>query len=121
MTISRKELGRDGESVATYFLKEKGYVVLERNFAYRNGEIDIIAKFEETLHFVEVKTRKSLVYGTPAMTVTALKQRRIFKTAAYYLQKYGIVDAQCSFDVIELFKFPDGKFAINHIENAFEG
>lgn len=121
MTIAKKKLGRDGESVAASFLKEKGYIILERNFAYRRGEIDIIAKFEETLHFVEVKTRKSTLYGTPAMTVTALKQQKIFNTAAYYLQKKGILNSPCSFDVIEIFKFPDGKFAINHIENAFEG
>jgi len=121
MTIARKNLGRDGESVAASFLEKKGYVILKRNFAFKGGEIDIVAKFEDTVHFIEVKTRKSTDYGTPAMTVNFRKQEKIFKTAEYYLKQNDLIDPPCSFDVIELFKFQDGHYAINMIENAFEG
>lgn len=121
MNMISKRLGRDGESVAASFLEKNGYVVLERNFAFKNGEIDIIAKFEETFHFIEVKTRKSVMYGTPAMAVNYKKQKKIFNTATHYLKIKDITDAPCSFDVIELFKFEDGHYAINMIENAFEG
>lgn len=121
MTIAKKNLGRDGETVATSFLEKNGYTILKRNFAFKTGEIDIIAKFEETVHFVEVKTRKSKEYGTPAMAVNTKKQQKIFSTAEYFLQINELTDIPCSFDVIEIFKFQDGRYAVNMIENAFEG
>ena len=121
MSTEGKKLGRDGESVATSFLKKKGYVILERNFAFKNGEIDIIAKFGDTIHFIEVKTRKSAKYGTPAMAVDARKKKKIFDASSYFLKLNELTDIHCSFDVIEIFKFKDGHFALNMIENAFEG
>lgn len=121
MSIAGKKLGRDGESVATSFLEKNGYKISEKNFAFKNGEIDIIAESEGVIHFVEVKTRKSVEYGTPAMAVDNRKQAKIIKVAEHYLTMRNTYDAPCSFDVMEVFKFKDGHYAINHIENAFEG
>lgn len=57
------ELGRYGEDLATDYLKDQGYDVLERNIRYRFGEVDIIAKKENMLIVVEVKTRRTHTYG----------------------------------------------------------
>ncbi len=108
--------GKMGEDLVCNFLAEKGYNILERNFHSRWGEVDIIAEAEGVLAFVEVKTRKSIAYGTPAEYVTAAKMKKIIKTAFTYL---GERDAEIRFDVAEV--FCGGNLRINYIKNAFEG
>ena len=78
-------LGKKGEKIATNFLKKLGYKIIETNFSCRQGEIDIIAKDNSELVFVEVKTRKSLEYGSPADAVNTIKKIHIYKVAEYYL------------------------------------
>ena len=56
---AKQQLGKIGENLASEYLEKQGYLILERNFACRQGEIDIIAKDEKEFVFVEVKTRKS--------------------------------------------------------------
>ena len=56
------ELGKNGEEIATEFLRKKGYKILERNFEASQGEIDIIAKDDKELVFVEVKTRTDTAF-----------------------------------------------------------
>ena len=63
---AKQQLGKIGENLASEYLEKQGYLILERNFACRQGEIDIIAKDEKEFVFVEVKTRKSLKFGYPA-------------------------------------------------------
>lgn len=76
---------------------------MERNFRCRQGEIDIIAKEEETLLFVEVKYRSDTAYGYPSEAVTWKKQNKILYTANYYKYRYHIrEDVPCRFDVIEV-------------------
>ena len=120
MSLSRKLLGKEGEEAAANFLVDKGYILLERNFSFTGGEIDLIARLDDRIHFIEVKTRKTVSYGTPAMAVNSRKQEKIIKTAKYYLTSHKIYDAPCSFDVIEVFKFCDNRVAVRLIENAFE-
>ena len=71
----RAQLGRRGEEVAAAFLERQGYTILERNFRLRQGEIDLIAAKDETVAFVEVKTRRTLDYGLPSEAVTYTKQQ----------------------------------------------
>ena len=78
--------GKIGEDAVEKYLKNNGYEILERNFHSRWGEIDIIAKKEKCIVFVEVKTRKSVKYGTPAEFVTGTKIKKIIKTAVLYLE-----------------------------------
>ncbi|EKD86098.1 MAG: hypothetical protein ACD_37C00477G0001 [uncultured bacterium] len=73
-----------GEDIASKFLKEKGYKIIERNFRKGYGEIDIIAVKDKTLVFIEVKTRTSNLYGTPLEAITYFKLKTLVKTAEFY-------------------------------------
>ena len=95
------EIGRRYEAKAAEFLEKQGYFILERNFQCRQGEIDLIGKEGEYLCFIEVKYRGSSSYGTPLEAVTKAKQRKISRTALYYLMKEGYPeDTPCRFDVV---------------------
>lgn len=85
--VSGRETGRLGEEQAVRFLQKKGVRILERNFQDRNGEIDLIAEEDGVLLFIEVKYRRSSRYGEPEEAVTVEKQRKISRTALYYLHR----------------------------------
>lgn len=110
----KKLLGRVGETKSVKFLKKQGYKIIERNFKTRVGEIDIIARKNDELVFVEVKTRSSDCYGAPSEAVNRKKQEKYFKVAQEYILKKNMADCNCRFDVVEV---ENGQ--INHIENAF--
>lgn len=120
--MTGKEIGNFGEDKACEFLEKNGISVIKRNYHARVGEIDIIAKDGSTIIFAEVKTRSSKSYGTPGEFVNLSKQKKIIKTAIYYL---GCDDIDMRFDVIEVMYRMRGDAAevteINHIKNAFEG
>ena len=73
-----------GELIACRFLKKTGYIIIEKNYRSRYGEIDIIAKDCETLCFVEVKSRKNTHYASPEEYVDKKKQKRLLKTSMIY-------------------------------------
>lgn len=118
--MTTKQIGDFGENEACKYLERNGIKVLKRNYHERGGEIDIIAKDNETIVFAEVKTRISKEYGTPAEFVNYKKREKIIKTAVSYL---GTDDANMRFDVIEvMYKIKDGELfvtEINHIKDAF--
>lgn len=106
--------GTIGEIDAEKYLKDKGFVIVTTNYKNRMGEIDIIAKDENTLVFVEVKRRATLAFGRPCEAVDERKQHKIRKTAELYLVTTKNYYADVRFDVIEILGDE-----INHIENAF--
>jgi len=114
-----KTFGAFGESLAADWLTENGYRVLDRNFSCRAGEADIIAMQGDTVVFIEVKTRSSDRFGLPSEAVSAAKQRRLVKTALYYLQKNKLLDYMCRFDVMEIIADEENNNRINLIEDAF--
>jgi putative endonuclease len=79
------KIGEDGENLAAEFLKEKGYEIVARNYRYKHAEIDIIAKRDKWLLFVEVKTRTSVKYGHPEEFIGMLKGRKMFEAAEAYI------------------------------------
>ena len=99
----RHEIGKIGEDVATRYLLQKNYEIIERNFKCKQGEIDIIAKENNYLVFVEVKTRSNLLYGTPAESVNYLKRQHILKSAKVYLKLNNMNENLVRFDVIEVY------------------
>lgn len=120
-SMNNKILGNRGEQAATDFLLSQGYHICARNFRVPLGEIDIVARQGKLLVFVEVKTRRSLSYGTPAAAVNYYKQQKIIKVAQCFLrQQHLAIDCCCRFDVIEVLLKNDDKFSINHIKGAFE-
>ncbi len=123
--INKRRLGADGEEKAVQFLLKQGYKILKTNFRVgRLGEIDIIAGIGEYICFIEVKTRRSLTYGTPGEAVTASKQKKIKQLASIFLSKTFNAKQYIRFDVIEIIlsqeKYTtDEIVSINHIKNAF--
>lgn len=115
-------IGEIGEKLACEFLKEKGYILIERNFRCRQGEIDIISKdtLEGELVFIEVKTRRNYLYGYPAEAINNYKKKHIYKSAKYYIYRKKISNIPIRLDVIEVFISNKG-FFINHIKQAFDG
>lgn len=116
-----RELGPWGEALAAAYLKKKRYRIVERNYASRFGEIDLIAEGGGYLVFVEVKLRKDSRFARPREFVDGAKQRRIVTTAMRYLQQHE-TPLQPRFDVIEVYA-PEGRKTknptINHLEDAF--
>lgn len=117
--MNHLKIGDFGEEVAAQFLLRTGYKILNRKFRTKTGEIDIIAQQNGTIIFVEVKTRRSAVFGSPAEAVTYTKQQKIIKTALCYLNMTQKVNSPCRFDVLEVFIKPDKTFECNHIVAAF--
>ena len=111
----RHKIGRDGEDFAVYYLEEHGYKILQRNFACKLGEIDIIAFDGKTIVFFEIKSRTSSEYGLPAEAVNTKKIKHMLKTAQYYLYKNNLECNDIRIDVIEVFINKD-KYRINHIK-----
>ncbi|HYE80550.1 MAG TPA: YraN family protein [Clostridia bacterium] len=115
-----KVFGAFGEEIASAYLTERGYRLLDRNFSCKAGEIDIIAVHGDSIIFIEVKTRSSEKYGQPSEAVSTVKQRRMVRTALYYLQKKRLLDYMCRFDVIEIMVDVENNHRINLIEDAFQ-
>jgi putative endonuclease len=117
---NNRELGNVGESIAEEILKSRGYQIIKRNFRCRYGEIDIIAKHNGKLVFVEVKTRKGEHYGTPEEAVGYWKQKRIRRLAEYYLIKSNDNHSYCRFDVYSIYLKNDNLLDYYRIiENCF--
>lgn len=114
-------VGEQGEVAATAYLVSRGYAVLERNFRSRGGEVDIVAKDKDgTIAFVEVKTRRSLVYGLPQLAVTRRKQHQVSKGALAWLAKHRLHGSPARFDVIAVIMQHGTAPQIEHIPNAFD-
>ena len=116
-----KQLGKTGESIAIKYLIKKKYTIIDKNYRNALGEIDIIAKFKEEIIFIEVKTRKSRRYGYPEEAVNISKQKKIIKTASWYIARKGFKGNNFRFDVILIDFYSDKskKEKIKHIKNAF--
>jgi putative endonuclease len=97
---TRQSLGKTGEDLACQELERLGYGILARRYRTRFGEIDIIAKDNETTVFVEVKTRDGDEFGGGAAAVTPWKQRRVALMALDYLSRHKLHDTPCRFDVV---------------------
>ena len=110
----KKFLGRAGEVKAVELLKKKGYKILEKNYKNFVGEIDVIAKDNDEIVFIEVKTRTNDEFGRPSEAVNLKKQEKYYKIATEYLRRNNLEGMPCRFDVVEI---ENGQ--INHILNAF--
>lgn len=118
MQSSTKEKGKEGEEKAVALLVEKGFEIIERNYRYGKGELDIIARDKEFLVFVEVKSRESLEYGKPEEAITKRKMSQIRKITEAYLAEKNITNENIRFDVVAIL-FLNGEISIEHYENAF--
>lgn len=113
------ELGRRGEDAAARFLDRRGYDIVERNWRCAAGEADIIARDNEFVVFVEVKTRSNCDCGLPAEAVNDEKRERYERIAALFLQGYDVVDVPVRFDIISIVVLSSDRALIRHHINAF--
>ena len=123
MPTRKRKLGDLGEKLACKFLKNNGYSILEVNYQKRIGEIDIVIKSGDIIHFIEVKTRtkaSSDKYGLPQEAVSFHKKKKLIRTALFYLAEHRYSnDTNWQIDVIAIIIDEDrNKAKINHIENA---
>jgi len=119
MTEARLSLGRMGEDAAARYLQRLGMTILQRNVSTPVGELDLVARQRRTLVFVEVKTRRSSAFGSPAEAVGPRKQRQIIRSAKWYLNDNPAKSLQPRFDVVSI--LVNGTvLEIEHIPGAFE-
>ena len=117
--IPAHAFGKSGEEAAARYLKSKKFRIIQRNFRFFRGEIDIIAYDRKTLVFIEVKTRKSNEFGPPEEAVTHSKQRQIKRVAKGFIAKNHLREVKCRFDVLSLSFDEKNGYKINHIQDAF--
>ncbi|WDE06142.1 YraN family protein [Thalassomonas viridans] len=101
---STRERGRQTETLAADYLLARGLTLVGKNFSAKTGEIDLLMKESDVLVFVEVKYRKQAFFGGALAAVSAGKQKKIRRTAEFYLQQAGLnaYNTPCRFDVVTL-------------------
>jgi len=114
--------GGYAEELVVKYLMEKGYRIVERNYRCPVGEIDIVAQKDEYICFIEVRSRTSSDYGEPYETITYPKQRRICKTAKYFISQHPEYYNKYSFrfDVGSVIFTGNTDYSIEYIIGAFE-
>jgi putative endonuclease len=114
----RASLGRWGEDAAAGYLQASGYAILGRNLRLGRDEIDLVARKEDLLIFVEVKTRTSSSFAYPEDSVTMHKRERMLAAAERYLDEYPESPESWQFDVIAVEGGPGQNTRLTHFENV---
>lgn len=118
--MTTRSIGAYGEDLARSYLENNDHAIIDRNFRWRLGEIDFITKKNRSLHFIEVKYRRSRDYGLPQESVIKRKQHKIRRTALLWLQQRHLpVDSDMHFDVLAISKDIRGRIRYEYIEDAF--
>ena len=117
--MKRRDTGILGEKLAQDFLKKRGYRIWETNYRCPEGEIDIVAKHKDYLVFIEVRTKKSLEFGSPEESITPAKMEKLKTVAAHYQQTHENLPPLWRIDVVAVELNQRGKLSrIELIENA---
>ena len=115
-----KAIGDYGEDLTCKFLISNNYIILDRNFSCKIGEIDIISRKDNILVFTEVKSRYSYRYGLPLESITLSKISTIKYIAQLYIIKHKLFDLYVRFDVCEIyFNYDNNNYDINYLKNCF--
>ncbi len=113
---STKTTGDLGEDIATEYLQNQGFTIVERNYRYKRAEIDIIARKSNLLVFFEVKARKGNAYGYPEEAVDEKKSEMVLLAANNYIYETGWIE-EIRFDIISISMQEEQE--ITHFEDAF--
>ena len=118
MSSNNLAIGRIGEELARIFLQKRGFTILRSNFRFGPTEIDLIAQRGNTIHFIEVKTRRDQSKGKPYEAVNAKKRRNILRTAEYFLLQSKMKRHKLSLDVVSIMLDYEGVVrAFDYFEN----
>ncbi len=122
MTSPRQGLGQRGEELARRRLESLGYIILGKNHRTKQGEIDLIAKYEETLVFVEVRTKRGVSFGSPEESITPSKRAHLIASAQEYMDHESLPECDWRIDLVAVEMDSSGRLRrIEVIENAVEG
>lgn len=102
MEVSKQTFGQSGEKIAALFFEQRGYLIFERNWRCRAGEIDLIVRKGEEWRFVEVKTRGSIHYGRPEESLTPRKLDHFYKAIQWYVLENKIESQNIHADVLAI-------------------
>ena len=116
--MNKYSLGMRGQDAARTFLMQKGIEIIRENYRLRSAEIDIIARDEGFIVFVEVRFRGGTTYGLPRESVGRKKQKRIISAAMHYISVNNMSSQNFRFDVVEVVE-QGGRMFVNHIIDAF--
>lgn len=117
----RQGLGRRGEDLAASLLTAKGYDILDRNWRCETGELDLVARDGSCLAFVEVRTRRGRIMGSPEESITPAKQARLISLGDAYVQAHDW-DGDWRIDVVAVEMDQRGHLLrVDHYENAVTG
>lgn len=111
--------GDQAEKLAALYLQQQGLKLLDKNYATKGGEIDLIMRERQCLVFIEVKYRATDAWASAAEAVTRQKQEKIIRAAKFYLQKKSAaMQVECRFDVIAIHRQAN-KYEIDWLPHAF--
>jgi len=114
----QQNLGKWGEETAVNHLISNGYVILDQNVRTGYGEIDIVASDEEVVVFVEVKTRRSILFGPPEVSINQRKKEKLIESSQSYMQEHPELGNNWRIDVIAIRQQGSEKVDITHFDNA---
>jgi len=114
---AHNELGKKGEELAVEHLQKKGYEIVARNFTFQKAEVDIIARKDNILSIIEVKTRSTPDFGDPQEFVKARQLQRLVKAVDHFVEEHDL-DVEVRFDIVAIIKNKKGT-RLEHIEDAF--
>jgi putative endonuclease len=117
--LSKEQIGRLGEKLGARFLRRRGYRIVARNYACPAGELDLIALDQDTVVFVEVKTRRDTEVARPEEAVNFHKRRQITAAAKYYLLQTGVQGRPLRFDVLAVVLREGCRPELEHFIDAF--
>lgn len=115
--MNNADLGKFGEQLACDFIRKKNYQIIDRNYRFKKNEIDIIAKKDNKLIIIEVKTRQTSEIGEPWQAVSKQKQKQVIKVANHYVQNNNI-ELETRFDIISIIH-NSFRTELIHMEEAF--
>lgn len=115
----RHQLGQTAEQIASVYLQDKGFILIEKNYHCRQGEIDLIMQDKKQIVFVEVRCRKGSAYGNALESITPFKTKKIIRAATHFLQvKKWLYKVSSRFDIIVIHPI-QGEMRLQWLKNAF--
>ena len=114
---AHNELGKWGEALAAEFVEKKGYEIIERDWKSGRHDLDIIARDEDTLVIIEVKTRRNRLFGNPEEAIDYKKRQSLQSAINHYVKSHH-VNAPVRFDIISIVGTIGSTPEIDHIKDV---
>ena len=119
MKTARRKFGDRGEDRAVAFFELKGFTVIDRNWSCRVGEIDLVCKKDRITHFIEVKTRRSKMYGNPEESITPAKLANLQRAVMVYMNQKQLSWENIQVDALAILAEPGKEPEYHYIEHIF--